>query len=149
MCLWYCIIYGIACATKTSPNYLILIFGRVMSGISTSLLFSVFEAWMVGTFNSSGKLLNNGVLDLLILVGFNQSYLSDIFSTGTFLNGLAAITSGILADILCSLYFNLVYMGGKLSSGIFFSFPFCKLVAIPSSRKLKSKTVQNRFIIIQ
>ncbi len=41
-----------SCLTKHSADVRLLIFGRVCSGIATSLLYSVFEAWMVAEHNS-------------------------------------------------------------------------------------------------
>ena len=46
-----CQVFGLAYAACSClcliPNFYILLFGRLFGGISTSLLFSVFEAWMV------------------------------------------------------------------------------------------------------
>jgi hypothetical protein len=47
MALCFCIVYGASCATKLSPNFAILMVGRLLAGVATSLLFSVFEAWLV------------------------------------------------------------------------------------------------------
>ena len=47
VCLLYSISYISACFTKLVPEYWTSMFGRFLSGISTSLLFSVFESWMV------------------------------------------------------------------------------------------------------
>ncbi|CAG8631893.1 7871_t:CDS:2, partial [Cetraspora pellucida] len=58
---------------------------RILGGISTSLLFSVFEAWMVNEHFSRG---------------FSSLSLSDTFSKATFGNGLVAIFSGLLANWL-------------------------------------------------
>jgi MFS transporter, MFS domain-containing protein family, molybdate-anion transporter len=55
--------------------------GRILGGISTSLLFSVFESWMVTSHNAS----------------FDTAMLEDTFAWSTFLNGLSAIISGISA----------------------------------------------------
>ncbi|CAG8688237.1 15479_t:CDS:2, partial [Dentiscutata heterogama] len=57
----------------------------ILGGISTSLLFSVFEAWMVSEHFSRG---------------FSSSLLSDTFSKATFGNGLVAIFSGLFANWL-------------------------------------------------
>jgi MFS transporter, MFS domain-containing protein family, molybdate-anion transporter len=47
LALAFCVIYSISCLTKLSPNFWVLILGRLLAGIATSLLFSVFEAWLV------------------------------------------------------------------------------------------------------
>ena len=47
MCILYSVTYITACCTKLVPEYWTLMLGRFLSGVSTSLLFSVFESWMV------------------------------------------------------------------------------------------------------
>ncbi|KAI9102020.1 hypothetical protein DFS34DRAFT_577782 [Phlyctochytrium arcticum] len=85
LCLLFCIVYAASCFTKLSRNFAVLLLGRVLGGVSTSLLFSVFEAWMVSEHLSRG---------------FHESLLSDTFSWSTWLNGLVAILSGLLANVL-------------------------------------------------
>ncbi|KAJ1344952.1 hypothetical protein BSLG_000467 [Batrachochytrium salamandrivorans] len=60
-----------------------LMLGRLLGGISTSLLFSVFESWMVSEHRSRG---------------FDDSLLSETFAWSTFVNGLVAIISGVIAN---------------------------------------------------
>ena len=43
----FCVMYSFCCMTKFSPNFGILMVGRVLGGISTSMLFSTFESWYV------------------------------------------------------------------------------------------------------
>ncbi|XP_037485792.1 uncharacterized protein LOC119364423 [Triticum dicoccoides] len=50
-CITYCITYIISCIMKHSPQYMILMIGRVLGGIATSLLFSAFESWLVAEHN--------------------------------------------------------------------------------------------------
>jgi hypothetical protein len=50
-CITYCITYILSCITKHSPQYRILMIGRVLGGIATSLLFSAFESWLVAEHN--------------------------------------------------------------------------------------------------
>ncbi|KAI8593331.1 hypothetical protein BDZ88DRAFT_493222 [Geranomyces variabilis] len=88
-CLVFCAIYSLSCLTKLSPTFTVLLFGRLLGGISTSLLFSVFESWMVSEHHSRG---------------FREVLLSDTFSWSTFLNGLVAIMSGILANFVSESY---------------------------------------------
>ena len=47
LALCYCLIYISSCATKHFNNLWLLLLGRVLGGISTSLLFTIFEAWFV------------------------------------------------------------------------------------------------------
>uniref|UniRef100_A0A8C1U935 Molybdate-anion transporter n=1 Tax=Cyprinus carpio TaxID=7962 RepID=A0A8C1U935_CYPCA len=46
-CLLFCLTYSVCCITKLSQDYFMLILGRVLGGLSTSLLTTVFEAWYV------------------------------------------------------------------------------------------------------
>ena len=43
----YCVFYGISCLTKHSSAYRVLFVGRVVGGVSTSILHSAFESCMV------------------------------------------------------------------------------------------------------
>ncbi|XP_008317112.1 molybdate-anion transporter [Cynoglossus semilaevis] len=46
-CLLFCLCYSACCLTKLSTDYFVLIVGRVLGGISTSLLATTFEGWYV------------------------------------------------------------------------------------------------------
>ncbi|GJP51595.1 hypothetical protein CLOM_g10749, partial [Closterium sp. NIES-68] len=82
----YCVVYMLSCATKHSPDYRVLLLGRVLGGIATSLLFSAFESWLVAEHCKRG---------------FDPQWLSVTFSKAIFLgNGLVAILSGLLANAL-------------------------------------------------
>ncbi|KAF8722223.1 hypothetical protein HU200_022531 [Digitaria exilis] len=85
-CITYCICYILSCFTKHSPQYRILMIGRVLGGIATSLLFSAFESWLVAEHNKKG---------------FDPQWLSITFSKAIFLgNGLVAIIAGLFANFL-------------------------------------------------
>uniref|UniRef100_K4A9R6 Molybdate-anion transporter n=1 Tax=Setaria italica TaxID=4555 RepID=K4A9R6_SETIT len=85
-CITYCISYILSCITKHSPEYKILMIGRILGGIATSLLFSAFESWLVAEHNKRG---------------FDPQWLSITFSKAIFLgNGLIAIVSGLFANLL-------------------------------------------------
>ncbi|KAF0930455.1 hypothetical protein E2562_032884 [Oryza meyeriana var. granulata] len=85
-CITYCISYILSCITKHSPEYKILMIGRVLGGIATSLLFSAFESWLVAEHNKRG---------------FDPQWLSITFSKAIFLgNGLVAIVAGLFANLL-------------------------------------------------
>ncbi|CAI9290269.1 unnamed protein product [Lactuca saligna] len=82
----YCITYILNCITKHSPQYIILMVGRILRGIATSLLFSAFESWLVAEHNKRG---------------FEQQWLSTTFSKAIFLgNGLVAILAGLFGNLL-------------------------------------------------
>ncbi|KAG0486592.1 hypothetical protein HPP92_008687 [Vanilla planifolia] len=85
-CVTYCITYILSCITKHSPEYKVLMLGRILGGIATSLLFSSFESWLVAEHNKRG---------------FEPQWLSLTFSKAIFLgNGLVAIVSGLFANML-------------------------------------------------
>lgn len=85
-CVTYCITYILSCITKHSPQYKVLMVGRILGGIATSLLFSAFESWLVAEHNKRG---------------FDPQWLSVTFSKAIFLgNGLVAIVAGLFANLL-------------------------------------------------
>lgn len=82
-CIMYGLIYCICCVTKHFNNYNILMFGRLMGGIATSILWSAFESWMISEHHTRG---------------FDQSWISSTFSLMTIGNGIIAILSGLMAQ---------------------------------------------------
>ncbi|XP_042001273.1 molybdate-anion transporter-like [Salvia splendens] len=85
-CVTYCITYILSCITKHSPQYRVLMVGRILGGIATSLLFSSFESWLVAEHFKRG---------------FEQQWLSVTFSKAIFLgNGLVAIVAGLFGNLL-------------------------------------------------
>ena len=83
MALAYCLVYALSGATKMTASLPVLFLGRVLSGIATSLLSSVFESWMTSEHAADG-----GARDAL----------NTTFARAHLLSGLMAITSGLLAD---------------------------------------------------
>ncbi|KAK9703573.1 hypothetical protein K7432_010656 [Basidiobolus ranarum] len=83
ICLWFTVLYSIASILATVPNLAILFFGKILAGISTSLLYSIFESWMVSQHFKED---------------FSPFALSKTFSWATFLNGITAISCGLFAD---------------------------------------------------
>ena len=78
-----CPAYRMPACTKLSPNYWVLMLGRFLGGLSTSLLFSVFEAWMVSEHMSRS---------------FHPDLLGDTFGLATIGNGLVAIAAGMIGQ---------------------------------------------------
>ncbi|XP_024358179.1 uncharacterized protein [Physcomitrium patens] len=90
MSVIYCITYMLSCFTKHSPQYRVLMLGRVLGGIATSLLFSSFESWLVAEHFKRG---------------FEAQWLSLTFSKAIFLgNGLIAIIAGLVANTLAGTF---------------------------------------------
>ena len=53
-CFAFCAIHSAACLTVLSENLVVLFVGRVLAGTSLTLLWTVFESWMVTEFNARG-----------------------------------------------------------------------------------------------
>ncbi|KAK2461151.1 hypothetical protein APHAL10511_006678 [Amanita phalloides] len=85
LCLAFCLTYSFACLCKLVDNYLFLLSGRVFGGISTAILFSTFEAWLISSATS---------------ISLPQANLSVIMARATLLNGFVATTAGIISNEL-------------------------------------------------
>merc|ERR1712216_786364 len=88
-CQGFCVIYALSCFTKHSRSYDVLLFGRILGGIATSLLFSTFEAWLLSE-NSERQ--------------FTDDHLKTTFSNANFGNGIIAILAGVLGNAMVSLF---------------------------------------------
>mmetsp|Transcript_106223 Transcript_106223/g.193345 ORF Transcript_106223/g.193345 Transcript_106223/m.193345 type:complete len:489 (-) Transcript_106223:67-1533(-) len=77
--LLYCVMYGISCLTKHVNSFAVLLLGRLTGGIATSLLFSVFDSWMVSEHNRRN---------------FDSELLGSTFSLAVFGNSVVAILAG-------------------------------------------------------
>lgn len=86
-CLLYCVLYIVTCLTMLSNDMRVLFFGRLAGGVSTTLLFSVFEAWMISDYHE--QCIQTADLNL-----------SSVFSTMTTLSCIVAIISGVVGDAL-------------------------------------------------
>ncbi|CAG0885777.1 unnamed protein product [Darwinula stevensoni] len=84
LCLLFCLLYSICCLTKLSANFYMLAFGRILGGISTSILFSSFESWYI--------------YEHVQHYDFPQEWIMGTFSKTTFWNGFLAIMAGIAAN---------------------------------------------------
>ncbi|CAM1502282.1 Fc.00g042660.m01.CDS01 [Cosmosporella sp. VM-42] len=86
-CLVYCGCYVITCLSMLSDNLAVLFVGRAFGGIATTLLFSVFEAWMITEFHAR-EVRRSGLS------------LSTVFANMTALSGSVAILAGVVGEIL-------------------------------------------------
>ncbi|THH11411.1 hypothetical protein EW145_g662 [Phellinidium pouzarii] len=89
VCQAFCITYTLACVCMLFNFLPVLFAGRVLGGISTSILFSAFESWLISSAS------NNGV---------DQSELSSIFGRATLVNGFVAFSAGIASNKLVSTF---------------------------------------------
>jgi len=84
-CIVYLVIEVVVNVFEHFNNFPLLLAGRVLGGVSTSLLFSAFETWMVAEHRKRG---------------FPEGWLSDTFGTASFINGISAIIAGICAQLV-------------------------------------------------
>ena len=85
---------------KHCKNYGVLMVGRVCGGIATSLLFSVFESWLIRAHGERGLSFAGGVEDgkPKEKEGEEERWLANSLSVGMYGSSLVAIGSGILAN---------------------------------------------------
>ncbi|KAF6837467.1 major facilitator superfamily domain containing protein 5 [Colletotrichum plurivorum] len=94
-CLMYCVTYILTCLTMLSDDLYILFLGRFCGGISTTLLYSVFEAWLITEYHQRGLSRTN-------------LKLGAIFGHMTTISSVVAILSGIIGDVLVN------WLGGRV-----------------------------------
>ncbi|EJC97636.1 DUF791-domain-containing protein [Fomitiporia mediterranea MF3/22] len=83
ICQAFCVTYTLSCVAILFNSLPILYTGRILGGISTSILFSAFESWLVSSANNQGV---------------EQSELSSIFGRATLVNGFVAFSAGIVSN---------------------------------------------------
>ena len=84
-CIVYCVLEIIINTLEHSHDFGILLFGRVLGGISTNLLFSAFESWMTTEHRKKG---------------FPEEWMSKTYSDQSIGNGAMAILAGIVSQVL-------------------------------------------------
>ena len=80
----FCLLEIAINAMEHVPSMPILLLGRVLGGISTSLLFSAFESWMVAEHRRRG---------------FPEAWLAKTFGLSSAGNGAVAVVAGLLAQV--------------------------------------------------
>lgn len=83
-CLTFCAAYSVSCLSVLSNDTMMLFIGRALGGLSTTLLYSVFETWMIAEYHA------RGLSDSLRL--------GDMFSSCVTLSGVTAILAGVLGE---------------------------------------------------
>lgn len=87
--LAFTLFYAMGALSTKSPLLLVLLFGRVMSGIGTSLLFSAPESWLVGEAQKSGD-------------DPDGEYLGETFGLAYAGDSVVAICAGQLASLVAN-----------------------------------------------
>lgn len=90
LCLVYCYAYTLSCLSTLFRYKPYLYAGRLLGGISTSILYSAPETWMVSEFHERG----------LAREGDNGSTLSHLFGVLTATNSVIAIVAGVSSEWL-------------------------------------------------
>lgn len=67
------------------PYLPVLLIGRIIGGVSTSILYSAFESWLISSSNS---------------LGLPQSALAVVMGRATLVNGIVAAAAGIASNQL-------------------------------------------------
>lgn len=82
-CVVFCLLEIVINAMEHIPSIEVLFIGRILGGISTNLLFSAFEAWMVAEHRK---------------MKFDENSLMSTFSIASWGNGVMAIGAGFIAQ---------------------------------------------------
>ncbi|OQN96280.1 hypothetical protein B0A48_17842 [Cryoendolithus antarcticus] len=85
-CLVYCVAYAVSCLTVLSDNLVVLFIGRLLGGLSTTLLYSVFETWMISEYRRQEM---SAHLEL-----------GEMFGLSVTLSGVTAIVAGVVGEAL-------------------------------------------------
>ncbi|XP_026817614.1 molybdate-anion transporter-like [Rhopalosiphum maidis] len=88
LCISYGILYSGCCVTKMFGNFQLLLVGRMLGGISTSILYSAFDSWYINEHVNYYKL--------------PEEWLNNTFAKATFFNATLAILAGLLSLFLVS-----------------------------------------------
>ena len=83
-CVLFCVLEIIINTLEHFPSLTLLLVGRVLGGVSTSLLFSAFESWMVTEHRNKG---------------FPEEWLASTHGLASTGNGLVAVLAGVLAQL--------------------------------------------------
>ncbi|KAI0346652.1 DUF791-domain-containing protein [Trametopsis cervina] len=87
LCQVFCVTYLFACVCIMVPSLPVLLFGRLLGGISTSILYSAFESWVISSSNN---------------LALSESDLSSVLGRATLLNGFVATAAGVFSNQLVS-----------------------------------------------
>ncbi|KAL8892117.1 MAG: hypothetical protein Q9192_005652 [Flavoplaca navasiana] len=88
-CLAYCAITSLSCLSVLSNNISVLFAGRAMGGLGTTLMYTVFEAWMVTEYNQRG-------------LERTSLKLSSIFGRMITLSSVVAVLAGLVGQVFVS-----------------------------------------------
>lgn len=85
LCLAFTVLYSLSCLLKLSRYFTVLIVGRVLGGVATSVLFSAFEAWYIHEHIETHD--------------FPKEWIQVTFTKASIWNGAIAIFAGVVANV--------------------------------------------------
>ncbi|XP_005110655.1 molybdate-anion transporter [Aplysia californica] len=85
LCIFFTVAYSVSCFMKMSRSYGILLIGRLLGGLATSVLFTAFEAWYIH--------------EHLETHDFPKEWIPITFQRASMWNGLLAVTAGVTTNI--------------------------------------------------
>ncbi|EMF12748.1 DUF791-domain-containing protein, partial [Sphaerulina musiva SO2202] len=88
-CLVFCAAYSLSCLSVVSDVVPVLFIGRALGGLSTTLLYSVFETWMIAEYQSRR-------------LGESDLTLGYMFSQSVTYSGIVAIVAGFVGEAVVS-----------------------------------------------
>jgi len=124
----YCAIYFGHCATKHWGFFGMLMLGRILGGISTSLLFSVFDSWLVSESQREG---------------FDGEQLGNTFSLAYFGSSVAAIAAGQFGELAAGLAPLTSIGGGMYYGGYITPFDLSNVVLVLCMLYISNKWSEN------
>ena len=107
----FTLVYSLSALCKISPTLPLLLLGRVLGGVATSILCTTFEAWWVIIIMSCHILSCHIMIVMSCHVPryvhqhthtlhLPPAWLSSTFTSATFYTGLLAITAGLASNLL-------------------------------------------------
>ncbi|KAL7541550.1 hypothetical protein ACHAXR_011032 [Thalassiosira sp. AJA248-18] len=95
LCLCYCLSYTFSVLMKHCKHFYVLLLGRVGGGVATSLLFSVFESWLIRAHGVRGLGSKGGLTK-----EEEEKWLAKSLAVSMYGSSLVAIGSGVLANLV-------------------------------------------------
>ncbi|KAI9246382.1 hypothetical protein BY458DRAFT_446791 [Sporodiniella umbellata] len=89
ICVVYCFTMVFALVFRLFSIYSLLLLSHILSGLSTALLYTVFESWYISEHTSRGYL---------------SKWKDRTFGLCTFLNGVSAIMAGVISNIAVNVW---------------------------------------------
>lgn len=86
LCLSFTVLYSLSCLFKLSRSYGVLIIGRMLGGVATSVLFSAFEAWYIHEHIETQD--------------FPKEWIAVTFTKASTWNGVLAVLAGLITNLV-------------------------------------------------